>query len=280
MNKIELSEVIEYYKTERPQLKELLNSFYSIFKFKERYINRINPNLSISEEITIEKLESGKYIMEETNWVINREIFQDITMDLIELLVGFGQKLDTLEIDSLKKLFSIIPDSIPAELSKLIEKFRLKEKEINSTKETMLNYILLQALSIFYRNEADRFKDINYQLYWTKSICPVCGNVPKISRLLKDSGRRMVACFLCWTEWIVPRIGCVYCGNNFQGMLKYFYADGNKAYRSDVCDVCKKYIKTIDERTLNREVIMELEDNITYHLDTLAINEGYKNPFL
>ncbi|HBR22045.1 MAG TPA: hypothetical protein DD713_05685, partial [Nitrospiraceae bacterium] len=59
--------------------------------------------------------------------------------------------------------------------------------------------------------------------------------------------------------------------------LRYFNteADG-KGYRVDVCEECKKYIKTIDLRELKEEVTPLIEDIGTLHLDIIAEKEGYK----
>lgn len=270
MSKIEAN--ISYYKKQMPQLAELLDFSNSIFSLKELHIKQMSPTLSIPKKTAIRKLESGTYLMENLAWSIDKNSFGDIIRDLIELLKQRGEKVEQIE-----KIFSNIPSTIPTKLAELLD---LLAKDIRLAQKNTLSYILWQALSIFYQKVAETFKEVDYKLYWIKSICPVCGSLPKISRLEKEDGKRILACYLCWTEWLVPRIGCVYCGNNSQDMLKYFHCDGNESYRADVCNVCNKYIKTIDERLLDREVIMELEDNITYHLDTLAISEGYKNSFL
>ena len=58
--------------------------------------------------------------------------------------------------------------------------------------------------------------------------------------------------------------------------MKYLYAEEEKGYRIDVCDKCKKYIKTVDSREITREVILPVEDIATLHLDIIAEEEGYK----
>jgi len=47
-------------------------------------------------------------------------------------------------------------------------------------------------------------------------------------------------------------------------------------YRVDVCEKCKRYIKTIDTKEIGEEVIPLIEDIGTLHLDILAQKEGYK----
>ena len=51
-------------------------------------------------------------------------------------------------------------------------------------------------------------------------------------------------------------------------------------FRVDVCDKCKKYIKTIDERKMPENKILDfsLENINTLYLDILAQKEGYESP--
>ena len=60
--------------------------------------------------------------------------------------------------------------------------------------------------------------------------------------------------------------------------LHYFYAEGEEAYRIDVCDNCHQYIKTVDSRKLDHETDLHLDDIVTMHLDILATEKGYKRP--
>ena len=59
-------------------------------------------------------------------------------------------------------------------------------------------------------------------------------------------------------------------------MLRYFYTQSEgTANRVDVCEKCKKYIKTLDTREMVGDVIPIIEDMGTLYLDVLAQEEGY-----
>lgn len=274
MKNCEIENAVNYYKRVKPQLTEILGFFSRIKDLENEYSKKLSPTLPITVHLAIERLKSGRYLIEGAGWSINKEIFGSIARDLIKLL------RTPEETNSFEKLFSCLPNPVFAEIPKLTERLEPEKGNFNTAQKFIFNYILSRTLSVFYRKEATRFKDLDYKLYWTKTICPLCGNPPKISRLLKDTGKRMVSCHLCWSEWAMDRITCPYCLNASQDTLRYFYADDNKAYRVDVCDGCKKYMKTIDERILDRQVILEVEDIITYHLDTLALSEGYQSPLI
>ena len=72
------------------------------------------------------------------------------------------------------------------------------------------------------------------------------------------------------------RLKCPFCETEDDKELRYFYAEGEgKAHRVDVCEKCKRYIKTLDIREMAGEVIPIIEDMGTLYLDVLAQKEGY-----
>ncbi len=101
-----------------------------------------------------------------------------------------------------------------------------------------------------------------------KGYCPICGNPPKLSSLEKD-GARFLFCGFCWHKWRVKRIYCPFCENTTSAKLNYLYAEDEEEYRVDGCDNCKKYLKTIDTRKLDRPFYPRLEEVATLHLDMI-----------
>jgi FdhE protein len=120
---------------------------------------------------------------------------------------------------------------------------------------------------------------------WLQGNCPVCGGHPAIGRLRREDGKRIMRCSLCGTEWTFKRIMCPFCGNEDQGSLRYFFVEddlpaGKNGFRVDVCDRCKSYIKTLDERKLpqSQKPDLYLENLNTLYLDALAQDDGYRSP--
>lgn len=272
---MKLQEAINYYKKQSPQISELIDFFYRTYQLQNQYTGKIPSILSLTADTATQKLQEGKYLFEGIAWTVNRDIFKNIVGDLLATLKTRGEKTD-----GLAKALLNIPDPIPNNLTELVKNATEAATNLTAPEKETLSYLLWQTLKVFYLKEAEQFSATDYQPHWSKSICPVCGGLPKISRLQKDSGQRHLFCYLCWTKWSVHRIGCPFCGNTSTETLSYFYAEGNRGYRVDVCNACKKYIKTIDENALGRETIPEVEDMVTYHLDTLAISQGYQNPFI
>jgi len=112
---------------------------------------------------------------------------------------------------------------------------------------------------------------------WHKSNCPICGSLPFLSLLREEVGKRYLLCSFCGYQWRIDRLICPFCNNKEQDSLQYLYAEGEEAYRIDLCERCHQYIKTIDLRILE-ESDPCLEDLATLHLDILASRKDYKRP--
>ena len=109
---------------------------------------------------------------------------------------------------------------------------------------------------------------------WRRPFCPVCGGSPDLAFLDKERGSRWLLCSRCDTEWIFKRMGCAYCGTEDQNALAYFI-DDKGLYRLYVCEKCKRYLKTIDLRQVDSEVLLPLERLYTLDLDRQAKEHGY-----
>jgi len=141
---------------------------------------------------------------------------------------------------------------------------------------------LSQAVAELY---AEHVKHRVDQETWLKGSCPVCGSQPAIERLKRDDGKRMLRCSLCGTEWYFKRIMCPFCSNEDHNTLRYFVVEEEtptekSAFRVDVCDKCKIYIKTLDERKLpeSAKPDLYLENLKTVYLDVLAQKDGFESP--
>lgn len=102
-----------------------------------------------------------------------------------------------------------------------------------------------------------------------KGYCPICGSFPGLSTL-EGEGQRFQYCHFCWLKWPSKRLCCPFCENQDSRSLHYFYSESEIGYRVDVCDKCKKYIKTIDLRKIRHPLYPPLEQVTTLHLDMKA----------
>lgn len=107
--------------------------------------------------------------------------------------------------------------------------------------------------------------------------CPACGAAPSIARLRREDGHRILTCGLCGTEWEAARLACPCCGTADHHALGVLRLGDTEARWVETCEVCRGYIKTVDERQLpaDERVFPVLEETATLHFDLLAEREGY-----
>lgn len=137
-------------------------------------------------------------------------------------------------------------------------------------------FLACQAVSPFLAAYAEGLKDVIDDQAWLKGRCPVCGGQPMMAKLEQETGKRLLQCHLCRTQWSFKRLECPFCGNGDQGTLRFFYDQEDPLYRVDVCDECKAYLKTVDARQTNDEVVPLVENLATVHLDVIAAREGFR----
>lgn len=69
---------------------------------------------------------------------------------------------------------------------------------------------------------------------------------------------------------------CPFCNNTEQKELRYFSGENDKIYRVEVCDRCKTYLKTVDNRERENGVLLFVDNLVTLHLDLVAKREGFQ----
>jgi FdhE protein len=109
---------------------------------------------------------------------------------------------------------------------------------------------------------------------WRRGYCPVCGGAPDFAALDEETGARHLLCSRCNSEWLYHRLGCPFCETTDHTQISYYVSDDG-VYRLYVCDACQRYLKTIDLREVNREVLLPVERLTTLAMDAAARQEGY-----
>jgi FdhE protein len=112
--------------------------------------------------------------------------------------------------------------------------------------------------------------------FWRRGYCPVCGGSPDFSFLDRERASRWLLCSRCDTEWVFQRLECPFCGCQEQGILDYF-ADDKELYRLYSCQRCLKYLKAIDLRKTEEDILLPLERLLTIDMDRQAREKGLGN---
>lgn len=139
----------------------------------------------------------------------------------------------------------------------------------------LLDFIALNTFKALLKSYGEQVsQQLNFE-DWTGSHCPICGDQPTMAKLAGKEGFRKLYCGRCETEWRYKRLGCPYCHDENASQATFLSLEDNKQYRVYLCDHCKSYIKTVDERVCG-EVDLFCEDLATKDLDHLARAEGYQ----
>jgi FdhE protein len=109
-----------------------------------------------------------------------------------------------------------------------------------------------------------------------RGSCPVCGSAPIIGELDLE-GSQWLHCGFCWHRWPAKRLVCPFCSNRDSGALEYLYSDDEPEYRVNLCGGCRRYLKVVDTRKIDRGFYPPLEQVASLHLDLTAAEKGYSH---
>jgi formate dehydrogenase accessory protein FdhE len=116
---------------------------------------------------------------------------------------------------------------------------------------------------------------------WSEPTCPVCGDPPRLSVIIEESGEfmrgspRYLVCGRCASWWAFSRAMCPTCGEHHPDRLALYTNDRWPWARIDSCLSCQTFIKTFDLRHLGAAAVVPLVDDLaTVTLDFWALEQG------
>jgi FdhE protein len=281
-----LNREIENHVKKNKGLAQIFNVYREVLNVQLEYLDKIKVSVNLSADELKNYFMGGKHLLSEQKINIDTELFREILFSLskaiskaIHSAPEFLQQLgDAEEFNEnnmgnfLKKIVSFNKE----ELEKFIEEEGIDNK--TGVDSEIIAFIIFMSLSPFYSlymNEVR--KKIDFSI-WRRGYCPVCGQTAVIAKHRSEDGARVLNCWLCHAEWVYPRLECPYCENKDQKKLRFFYVPGDMSRQVHVCEKCKKYLKTIDTKIMQKEVILDVEAIATGYLDIVAEREGYKPP--
>jgi len=273
----QVKKTVAAVKTSKPVYAELLEFYGELFIIQEECKNRIRLDpIPISDKMQAIKAREKLPLIDINDFVYDNSESSELFMTICQLAEKTTSKLsDSAKIIiegvetklSLKDLFAgllngneAVFETLSAELE--IEKQVLGFLAYNSLKPSLC--VCADQLTVY----------LNKSEPWSEGYCPICGNVPILS-ILDLEGRRNLVCSFCWQLWSASRGYCPYCNSTLDKELHYFYNEEEKDARVDLCENCKKYIKTIDTRKIARLIYPPLEHISRLHLDIKAQDIGF-----
>ncbi|WP_457632350.1 hypothetical protein [Oceanithermus desulfurans] len=111
--------------------------------------------------------------------------------------------------------------------------------------DPLLEFALLQTLRRYHRAPDAAPLDEGPD----DATCPTCGSEADVA-YLDEKGFRYAVCRLCDRRWPVPRVRCLYCGEEEAKKLEYYpYEEGYRLYR---CKSCGRTLPAVDLREAGR----------------------------
>ena len=254
-----------------------LEFYQRLFRIQSRAEKKLAslPRPSLSSEAISKRINQGLPLVNfdklTLDWPLLKDLFTEVT-------ATFADYPD---------LFSELPKSLresksQPSLTKRVAKAWFNRAKLPTTiaVDNANEYLLLEAiihatLRPFLVSHSKALISLIDQERWRREYCPICSGRPDFAFLDKERGARWLLCSRCDTEWLFQRLQCPYCGTQNQDDLAYF-TDDEGVYRLYVCEQCHKYIKAIDLRHTESEVLFPLERVLTLDMDKQAQEKGYK----
>ena len=273
-----LKERIQQIKKKRPAYGEILD-FYQKVKGAQ---NELKASLRI-DPIKLKK-EWKELLAKEGFSLIQKEDFPldiEASARLFQSLCQIGKDANAHMAEQVRKIEEALA-SKRIDLKKLFKK-GVKEQKIEQLADELeldkkvFSFLIQSSTRPSIEAGMGKLRNELDPETWLKGHCPICGSLPSLGLLKEEVGKRYLLCSYCGFQWRIDRLICPFCNNKEQQSLHYLFAEGEEAYRIDLCEKCHQYIKTIDLRNLE-ESDPVLEDLATLHLDILASQKGYKRP--
>ena len=251
-----------------------LEFYQRLLRIQTLFEQRLDkPKPSLSDKAARERLERGLPLINfdelALDWPLLQEVFNEVTAAFADFPELFGEIPQNLkEVSEATLIKEVVKEWF--EEAKLPD--AIAGGEVN---KRLLEAIIHATLRPFLTSQAKALLGFVKQEYWRRSYCPICGGSPDFAFLDKEIGARWLLCSRCDTEWLFQRLECPYCGNKDQNTLAYF-TDDKGLYRLYVCEQCHTYIKAIDLRHAQSEVLLPLERIITVDIDRQGQEKGYQ----
>jgi FdhE protein len=272
-----IKERIAWFQQERPHYREILNFYVQILEEYEK----VRPQLQITVPEVDKKLmkarrDKGLPLLGREGFTLDREA----AYRLFYAISAVGQQSTTKMGEEIPRITAAV-EAGTLDLKELLSK-HYDEPHLGHEAERcgldagVLAFLVQASIKPSVIVQMEQLRGALDLEGWLQGVCPLCGSAPQMAQLRDEVGKRHLQCSLCNCQWRWERIACPSCNNRDLNSLHYLYAEEEEAYRVDLCDQCKCYIKTVDSRKLDYEPYLDLEDIVTIHLDILAVDKGYR----
>jgi FdhE protein len=275
-----IKKAVAAIRAERPAYDELLDFYEKVFLAQEAARGQVELEpIQISEELLSIKRKEALPLISREDFAVDiksseallRELCR-VAIETNEVLEGAGTRVAEAVDKGMLEVSALFSEILSQDETHIKE--AANQLDIDKKILAFLLYSSIRPSLCLCAEQLATYLDKDAP--WKSGHCPICGSSPELS-ILREEGERSLVCSFCGNEWQAKRIYCPFCDNKDYKTLQYFYSEEEKDYRVDVCDVCKKYLKTVDTRKIKHPVYPLVEQISTWHLDLLAQEQGLES---
>lgn len=257
-------------------LPEFLKFYQQLLRVQSQVERKLSSRLEpgLSREAINKRIDTGVPLISFNELALD---WQLLTATFDEIKIVFADYAELFN-SSYERLAELGADAFLTEqvLKPWFEKQKLPAKiTVKNVDKKLVNSIIHATMKPFLTSHARKLRDFIDQERWRRSYCPICGGSPDFASLDTERGSRWLLCSRCDTEWVFQRLQCPYCNTQDQNDLSYL-TDDTGLYRLYTCERCKQYLKTVDLRQTEGQVILPIERFLTLDMDRQAMEKGYK----
>ncbi|MEW5920996.1 MAG: formate dehydrogenase accessory protein FdhE [Bacillota bacterium] len=260
--------------------------YKSILAVQLKYLDKVEVAGKKSADEIKDCFRNEKYLLAEQKPVLDGVLFREVLASVAgaireaspeapEALRNLPE-LDEFNADNIDEFIQQVICFNKQEMEAFIEKKEMDKRAALDSE--VIAFVIFMSLSPFISRMMQEVEaGVGFSL-WRQGYCPICGQTAFMAKHRSEDGARVLECWLCHAQWVFPRLECPYCDNKEQKKLRFFYVPGDKSRQVHVCEECKSYLKTVDAKAMQKDVILEVEGIATGRLDLLAEQEGYRPP--
>ena len=269
-------ENLDEWQQREGSLPELLEFYKRLLRLQNDVKGQLSiPMLLLPQDKVADRLRQGTPLLEWQALSLDWSAFQNLFLEVGTLAGEFYQaaSADSERLREIASDTSFLQEATRA----WYEEESLSALETNySVNEEFLSAVIHSTLKPFLNVHSEVLSKLVDQEQWRRVYCPICGGRPDLALLDKERGARWLLCSRCDAQWLFQRLQCPYCGTQDQNSLAYF-TDEEGMYRLYVCQQCQSYLKAIDLRQTEAEVLLPLERVLTLDMDKQGREKGYKS---
>jgi formate dehydrogenase maturation protein FdhE len=264
-----------------------------------RQLKTDHPELAAAVDMQIELVEVHRriqsrvplpWIQADPAWLLAQQQagrpvvrFEDIPLDWTDFRLTLRQTADILhrhdaiETADHKRIVALSRDGNA--LDPLVTEWYATTSGVNGVhargdgRDSSLEHVLALAIRPFLARCAESLGQRADLSAWRRGYCPFCGWEPDFAVITPSAERRLV-CGRCAGQWAFGALVCPYCDNDDRSRITSF-ASRDGRYRVSGCDVCRRYLKAYDARSVTRPLMVSVDGIATLPLDAAAIQRGY-----